>query len=77
MRKEMVQFEFIKHTVGFVCLTLFPTTTMDAREWNPLFYPEQSTLITLIRKFFSTQTMRNIDRRSNGVTISQKIMKDL
>ena len=39
--KKKFQFEFIKHTIGFVCLTLMSTTTTAARESNPLSYPQK------------------------------------
>ena len=37
----MLQFQFIKHRIGFVCLTLIASTTTAAKGSNPLFYTQQ------------------------------------
>ena len=72
------QFEFINHTIGFVCLTLVPKMTRTARESNPYLLSsaealKQIALTTQPQKLFPNRYKGTyIGGRSNGVTTEQE-----
>ena len=79
--KRSFSLEFIEHTIGFVRLTLMPTTTKTARGIESALPSsaailKQSALAIWPRKYFSNRKNgKYIDWPYNDFSSSQKIMK--